>query len=164
MNNKRKIIILLIVSIALGLTTPFANVLLFLFLFLKLFLSIVLIASVVIIVTGLTGNRKILKWGFAGLLSVCLFSITSFGLETYIRSHRQETAKAIISDIEKFKFANGTYPTTIEQIKIKNSINGFNYYSYDSLKHFRIEYLMDGFDRQFYDSKNKVWGTLGWND
>ena len=162
MPNRIKIIILLIVSIVLGLTTPFVNVLLFLFL--KLFLSIVLIASVVMIVVGLTGNRKKLKWGFIGLLSVCLFSITSFGPDTYIRSRRQETAKSIISDIEKFKHTNGTYPTTIEEIKIKNSIKGFNYYSYDSLKQFRIEYLMDGFDRQFYDSKNEVWGTLGWND
>lgn len=93
-----------------------------------------------------------------------LFASTALGVGSIIRNNKQARAKIIIANIEKFKQETGIYPATIDQIRIGNKIKGFSYRPYDSLHQFRIEYLIDGIDRQDYDSKTKTWGTLGWND
>ena len=63
--------------------------------------------------------------------------------------------------IEKFKNNTGAYPKDLKQIEASNKIDGIKYDVDSDGKNFRIEYLMDGFNKEFFDSDNQRWGTLG---
>jgi hypothetical protein len=42
--------------------------------------------------------------------------------------------------------------------------SGLTYTTNNDFTNYRIEYLMDQFNREYFDSKSKSWSTLGWND
>jgi hypothetical protein len=160
--ERNRVLIFCGISIVLGITLPFSNVIYFLFLFIACIITGLI--SIVLILAGFFANRQLIKKGMIGLLAVCLFLMVGLGLETLIRHQKYKIALGIITKIETFRLKNARYPKTLDEIGNVKTIRGLRYNLYDSMRQFRIEYFMDGFNREYYNSETKDWETLGWND
>ena len=66
--------------------------------------------------------------------------------------------------IERYKIVYGKYPKNLIDLNSKIELRGLTYSTNKDFTNYRIEYLMDQFNREYFDSESKSWGTLGWND
>jgi hypothetical protein len=149
----------LIIGLAIfaGLLFPFLNVLgSLLFLFLFAFLSLM---SVGFIICSIFLGRKSLKVGIIGLIPILI----GFGLTTLIRRYKHNKAEEIKVELNASFIKNGRYPDSLSS-ELKNHLNGLYYEPLNNNKEYRLEYLMDTYNREYYKSEGDRWGTLGWND
>ena len=97
-----------------------------------------------------------------GLIAIVPF-LSAYGTSTAIRSLRQSKADEIKAQLEDYHRKRGQYPADLSHATTI-TIKGLRYIPSASRTGYYIEYLMDGFNRRFYNSETKEWGTLGWND
>ena len=90
--------------------------------------------------------------------------IVAYSFTTGVRDYRHKKALKINAELEIFKMENGTYPKNLIQLKSDVDIDGLKYTTDSAYTKYELEYLMDGFDREIFDSYSKEWSTLGWND
>jgi hypothetical protein len=152
-----KKIALLIIYILIGVSFQYTDPFNFLCLF---FLScLILLVSIGLLINDLF-NRKFNVWYLTGFVPI----LVGIGFMFFVRDVKHKNAMKICTEIENYHQVKGYYPKSLEEIDNKIEITGL-FYSVDSSgSNYWLEYLMDGFNHEFYDSKSKAWGSLGWND
>ena len=152
-----KFLLLVLLSVVLGLAIHFANPATALVIF---FLwAVAAFSSLTAIVTGLF--RK--KFRLLYLIGFLPF-ITGYGYESVSRHFAHEKAVKLNSQIERYRSEHGKYPGNLYSLDSTIRLSGLIYTTSSDYTNYRIEYLMDQFNREYFDSKSKSWGTLGWND
>jgi hypothetical protein len=156
-NKKLKTFLIILSAIFLGVAIHFANP--FYAIIILIFWAFAVLASIVLIVIGVVGR----KFRFLYLTGFLPFVI-GFIFETGIRNHKHKKALAQIEQIKSFKIKNGRYPNDIKDINTTIEITGLVYSVNPTGTNYRIEYLMDQFNKEYFESDSGTWDTLGWND
>ena len=152
-----KITVAFIIASLLGLLLQFSNPVQVLLVMGLLLLSGFF--SLVILVIGLF-TKKFRIWYIVGLVPI----VVAYSFTTLIRHYKHKKAVEINAQLELFKKEYGKYPKDLMQIKNEIEIDGLKYSTYSSDTNYDLEYLMDSFNREYFDSKSGEWRTLGWND
>lgn len=152
-----KVLLLVLFSLLLGVAIHFSNpatavIVLFLW-------AAAAVSSIIVILIGLFHNkfRLIYLIGFLPL-------VVGYGSETVTRHFAHETAVKLNTQIERYRSEHGKYPGNLDSLHSSIRLSGLIYTTTSDYSNYRIEYLMDQFNREYFDSKSKSWGTLGWND
>lgn len=109
-------------------------------------------------------KKNFLKYALAGLFLSSWFFACTLGLQQVTRKWQHRQATEMIAQIMHYQSVNGHYPATLQEINTSIRLHQPTYHSYDQGQSFRLEYYMDGFNREYYDTQQGGWGTLGWND
>jgi hypothetical protein len=146
-----------LLAILLGIAAHFANpltaaILLILWLASALF-------SLVAIVNGLF-SKKFRFWYLIGFIPFLI----GYTFENGVRNYKHKKAVNLTLQLEHYKMKTGRYPENLSKLSTKIQITGLTYSTNTDRTTYRIEYLMDQFDRAYFVSESKTWGTLGWND
>jgi len=154
---KRKEIIVIVIGILIGVmiqfTDPFTTVALIFYVGISSLFSIGLLISSIFL------GKESFKWALiTSTPFLFLFVITSV-----IRDYKHKKAVVITSHLENFKKRNGHYPGTLSNAS-EITLSGLTYEAINNLEDYKIEYFMDGFNREYFDSESNEWGTKGWND
>ncbi|RYE19687.1 MAG: hypothetical protein EOP51_19405 [Sphingobacteriales bacterium] len=115
--------------------------------------------SLVIVVVGLFSN-KFQLWYLIGFLPF----LVGYSYGTTIRNYKHDKAVRLNLQIEDYKTKYSKYPQNLSDLNAAFSLSGLTYRANEDLTNYSIEYLMDQFNREYYKSDSKEWGTLGWND
>ena len=154
--NKTKSFIILAVAILLGMSIqwvdPFFSILL------VFTWGMAFICSVIALLSGIFSKRFRIWYllGFVPFVSGYLFM-------TGIRDYRHRKAVDIVGRINMYAKERGRLPDSLIQVT-GIRISGLRYSTDTSHKRYHLEYLMDQFNREYYDSKSNRWRKLGWND
>jgi len=89
--------------------------------------------------------------------------LVAYGTSATIRYYKHSKAVQITKQLEKYRIKHGYYPKELPQATTI-LLKGLEYEPDSNLLNFHMEYLMDGFNREYFDSVDKEWGTLGWHD
>lgn len=150
-------LILLLLAILLGAYFQYANPITAI---LFIVLSIVLVCvSVIFLAIGLF-NRKFKTWYLIPIVPV----IVAVSYSSGIRAYKHQRVLSITKSLEQFKDKHGVYPVNLDKLNDKIELSGLHYSVSNTFQEYQIEYLMDEFNREFYNSGTKKWGTMGWND
>ena len=150
-------LIIIFVAVLLGIAIHFTNPVT------AIILLIIWIAatifSIVAILIGLF-NKRFRFWYLIGFLPF----LVGYGFETGVRNYKHNETMKLNSQLERYKIENGKYPKNLINLNSKIELKGLTYSTNKDFTNYRIEYLMDQFNREYYDSESNSWGTLGWND
>jgi hypothetical protein len=118
-----------------------------------------------VLLSGLLAREKD-TWifGLTGLLSTAIFFYGGFGFSGWLRHGKHQTAQALVMDLAAYHAREGRYPEQLSALGRSYALDGLIYSVHPVKKTYYFEYLMDGFNREYYDSAYQHWGTLGWND
>lgn len=152
-----KTIIAFIIAFPLGLLLQFSNPAQALLIIVILIISSFF--SLVVLVIGIF-SKKFRVWYMIGLVPI----IVAFSFSKVVRNYKHKKALAIKTQLELFRKANGKYPKDLTQIKNIIKIDGLKYSTYSSDTNYELEYLMDEFNKEHFDSNSGKWSTSGWND
>lgn len=154
---KRKETVGIVVAVLIGALIQFANPIVALLLMgLMALLSFV---SACLLIGSIFLGRKAIKWALVAAIPVAVAFVFTFG----VRHYKHAKANQIVAHLKNYKKAHGCCPSKLREVTTV-SLNGLNYQVDRKEQTYRIEYLMDGFNREYYESENAKWGTLGWND
>lgn len=117
------------------------------------------VSSLILIIAGII-KRKFRFWYLVGFVPF----LAGYTFETGIRKYKHEKAVKLNAQIENYRMEHGKYPAQLTDMKTGIELSGLVYSTNGDLTSYRIEYLMDQFNREYFESKSKSWGTLGWND
>jgi len=157
MKNRLKTSLVILFTVFLGISIHFADPLLSLFI-LGLW-GVLFFFSLATLTIGIF-SKKFRFWYLIGFIPF----IVGYSFETGIRSYKHNKAVEITSQLEFYKKEKGIYPKDLILIKDEIEIPGLKYYTNPQQTNFRLEYLMDQYNREYFDSESNKWGTLGWND
>jgi ABC-type multidrug transport system permease subunit len=115
--------------------------------------------SFVVVVIGIF-SKKFRVWYLIGLVPL----LTALSVLAIARNVNHKKAEKVVSQIEIYRESTGRYPTDLKQIGNTFEIKGIEYYFDSTNSSYRIEYPTDNVNREYFDSANNEWGTLGWND
>jgi hypothetical protein len=157
MKSQTKQLVLLLLAILLGAYFQYTNPITAI---LFMILSIVLVlVTVTLLVIGLF-NRKFKMWYLIPIVPI----IVAISYSSSIRAYKHRQALSITESLEQFKGKYGAYPVNLGKLNNKIELSGLNYLTDSTFQEYEIEYLMDEFNREFYNSNTKKWDTKGWND
>lgn len=149
--------LLLLAAILLGLLIHYSNPFMALIILMVWFLAAIF--SFVVLLKGLV-KKKFRLWYLIGFVPFLI----GFSFESGIRNHRHDEAVKLNIQIEQYKIEHGQYPKNLLDLNSRISLSDLTYIPNSRLTNYRIEYYMDQFNREYFDSELNKWGTLGWND
>ncbi len=123
------------------------------------------LGSTAVLLDGLLSREKGTRsFGLTGLLAAAVFFLGGFGFDAWLRHGKHQTARALVMDLAAYHAREGRYPEQLGALGKPYALEGLMYWVDPVKQTYRFEYLMDGFNREYYDSAQQRWGTLGWND
>lgn len=149
--------LLLLAGIILGFVIHYSNPVMAIIILIVWFLAALF--SLVLLVNGLV-KKKFRLWYLIGFIPFLI----GFSFETGVRNHKHNEAVKLNIQIEQYKIEHGQYPKNLLDLNSSISLSGLTYVPNSGLTNYRIEYLMDQFNKEYFDSELQKWGTLGWND
>lgn len=154
---KFKMFLIILIAVLLGIAIHFTNpVTAILLLIIWIAATIFSIAAILI---GLF-SKKFRLWYLIGFLPF----LVGYGFETGVRNYKHNAAMKLNIQLERYKIEYGKYPKNLINLNSKIELRGLVYSTNKDFTNYRIEYLMDQFNREYYHSESNSWGTLGWND
>ena len=104
-------------------------------------------------------GKKSIVVGLLAIFPVCIY----YGAATFVRGYKRHKAETIISQLHTYHSRTGRYPFELDSATTQRMM-GLRYESSNNQQSFRIEYLVDKFNRVYFDNSRNEWGTLGWSD
>jgi hypothetical protein len=118
-----------------------------------------------VLLSGLLAREKeTLVLGLTCLGSAAIFFFGGFSFDGWLRHGKHQTAQSLVMDLEAYHAREGRYPEQLSALGKPYRLEGLSYSVHPVKRTYYFEYLMDGFNREYYDSAYRKWGTLGWND
>jgi hypothetical protein len=123
------------------------------------------LCSPLVLLAGLLSKEKETQvLGLSWLLSAALFFFGGIGFDTWLRHGKHQTAQTLVMDLAAYHAREGRYPEQLSALGKPYELEGLRYWVDPVKRTYRFEYLMDGFNWEYYESDSQRWGTLGWND
>lgn len=115
------------------------------------------ILTIIVVLIDLLRKTRFSKYPILGLICLIASIIIALITNDIKESNRQFAAQKIIVQINSFKSKEGIYPESLDKIENTNLRNNFRYWVDSTGQCYFLDYSIDGWHRNMYDSRSKTW-------